>query len=192
MDSTSIAVTGAVASAIIAAVAGLTGGALTGRWQARLEREKWLRGVSDSFTTELRSYVGQLTTKLAEAAHSMCWLCWLAKFGVDRLTLERIAAYDQEMHVLLPQITGLHGIIAGLDYSVYLEIKPFVERLVKLDLSVADAGLSFVPGVMESAESLSRLYPQVSELENSLAEVVSEAMRPYSITSRTLKSIGIR
>lgn len=147
-----------IVSAVIGAAAGIVGGGLSGQRQARLEREKWLRGVSDAFTTELRSSVKELTTKLAEATHSMCWLCWLASFGAERLTQERVTQYDEEMHVLLPQITGLHAVIAGMDYNVYLKLKPLVEQVLKLDAMIGDAGLDFVPDNERSAEGLAKLH----------------------------------
>lgn len=182
----------AVLSAVIGAVAGIVGGGLTGQRQARLEREKWLRGVSDAFTTELRASVKELTTRLAEAAHSMCWLCWLAKFGAEQLTQERIAQYDEEMHKLLPQITGLHATIAGLDYSVYLKLKPLVEHLLNLDIDVGEAGLHFTPGKLGSTEKLSILYEKIKNLEDSLSGVVAESIQHYSVAFKPLKGINKR
>jgi hypothetical protein len=177
--------------AVIGAAAGIVGGGLSGQRQAQLEREKWVRGVSDAFTTELRSSVKALTTKLAEATHSMCWLCWLASFGAERLTQERIAQYDNEMHVLLPQITGLHAVIAGIDYDVYLKLKPLVEQLLKLDAMIGHAGLDFVPDAPKSAGRLAELLKQATSLERTVSEVVADAIRSYSI-ARTLKNVEPR
>jgi hypothetical protein len=174
-----------ILSAVIGAAAGIVGGGLSGQRQARLEREKWFRGVSDAFTIELRSSVKELTTKLAEATHSMCWLCWSASFGAERLTQERVAQYDNEMHVLLPQITGLHAVIAGMDYAVYLKLKPLIEQLLKLDAMIGDAGLDFVPNEPKSANRLAELLKQATSLERTVSEVVADAIRPYSI-ARTL------
>lgn len=88
--------------AVIGAISGIVGGGLSGKRQASIEREKWIRNVSESFKTELRSTVKKLITKMAAAAHSMCWLCWIAKYGPNKLTLERVTIYDQEMHDLIP------------------------------------------------------------------------------------------
>lgn len=180
-----------VFSAIIGAIAGIVAGVLSGQRQARLEREKWLRDVSDTFTTELRSSVRELTTKLAEATHSMCWLCWLASFGADRLTQNRVMQYDEEMHVLLPQIMGLHAVIAGMDYDVYLKLKPLVEQFFKLDARIGKAALDFVSDNPKSAEGLAKLLNQATALVHALSEIVPDAIRPYSI-ARTLKNIEPR
>jgi len=166
---------------VIGAAAGLFGGMLTAKRQARLELEKWSRGVSDAFRSEVRVTVKDLTTKIAAAIHSMCWLCWLAKYGPERLTVERVNQYDDEMHTLLPQITGLHAATASMDYRVYEHLKPLVLELVALDASIGEAGLAFVPADRNSASALAGLHQPSSSLEKRLAVLAAEAVRPYAI-----------
>jgi len=108
-----------VLGALVEALAVIGGALLNNQRQARLEREKWLRGLSDAFANDLRAAVKELATELAKASHSMCWLRWLARHGPSRLTQERIDQYDTEMHVLLPRITGLHAVIAGMDQPAH-------------------------------------------------------------------------
>lgn len=170
----------AILTAVIGAVTGIVGGALSGYRQARLEREKWQRDVSNAFTTELRTSIKELTTKLAAASHSMCWLCWLAKFGASQLTQERINQYDDEMHALLPQIMSSHAVVAGLDWNVYLKLDPLVEHLISLDFQIGEKNLDFVSHKLESAKGLASLYDEVQTLKDSLPKVVSESIRPYS------------
>jgi hypothetical protein len=176
-----------IATALIGAGAGIVGGGLTGARQARLEREKWGRSISDTFNSELRSSVKELTTKLAEASHSMCWLCWLAKHGSEQtrqVDQERITDYDRIMHVLLPQILGLHAIIAGMDYEVYLKLKPLVERLFYLDFLIGNSTLLFTTDRVRSIQGLAAMYKQVLSAEQALSGTVAEAIRPYSISAR--------
>lgn len=170
----------AILTAVIGAVAGIVGGTLSGYRQVRLEREKWQRGVSDAFTTELRTSVKELVTKLAAAAHSMCWLCWLAKFGANQLTQERINQYDEEMHSLLPQIMSSHAVIAGLDWEVYLKLDPLVDNFISLDFQIGEANLVFVPDEPASVNGLAKLYDEIQALKSSLPKVVSESIRSYS------------
>lgn len=127
--------------AVIGATAGILGSMLTARRQARLEMDKWSRGVSDAFRSEIRSTVKDFATNTASAIHSMCWLCWLARYGPEKLSLERVNQYDNEMHALFPRITGLHATIAGMDYDVYGRLKPLVLEIVELDASIGIAGL---------------------------------------------------
>src|SRR5215510_3782864 len=93
-----------VLGALIGASAGV-GAWLTTRRQANLEREKWRRALSDAFANDLRSTVKELTTELAKAAHSMCWLCWLARHGPSRLTRGRFEQCDMEM----PRVAAAHN-----------------------------------------------------------------------------------
>lgn len=170
-----------VLGALIGALAVVGVALLNSRRQARLEREKWLRGLSDSFANELRAVVKELATELANAAHSMCWLCWLARHGPSRLSQERIDQYDKEMHVLLPRITGLHAVLAGMDQRVHVALAPLVEHAVNLDAAIGDAGLNFVSGKPETAVELAEYHDESVALEKELHRVVAAAIEPYAI-----------
>lgn len=168
-------------SAFIGAVAGIIGGGLTARKHARLERDKWKRNINDTFRSELRTCIRELTTKIAAAIHSMCWLCWLAKFGADRLTQEQIDQYDNEIHTLLPQITGYHAVMASMDFRAYELFKPLISEIIQLDDKIGQASLIFKPGNSASAKHLADLHLDYLDLETKISRVVSEAVRPYSI-----------
>jgi hypothetical protein len=167
--------------ALVGVLGSIGAGALAGRRQARLQRDAWRRETSDAFAAELRSTVKELTTKLAEAAHSMVWLCWSAKFGPDRLTQERIDQYDQEMHALLPEILGQHAVVAGMDRSVYLALSLLVRSVFEMDGTIGRAGLEFVPGESESAKSLSEKYEDALDLESRLSKTVANAIASYAV-----------
>lgn len=173
-----------VLGALIGALAGVAGGWLTGYRQAALEREKWLRGISDNFANELRSAVKELTTELAKAAHSMCWLCWLANKGPEQLTRERIFQYDQEMHGSLPRISGLHAVIAGMDQAVHVALAPLVSRAIKLDAAIGEAGLRFEAGRPETVAPLAACHEGSQVLERELHHVVAESIKGYAVASR--------
>ena len=170
-----------VLGALIGASAGIAGALLTTRRQARLEREKWLRGVRDAFANELRSSVKELTTELASAAHSMCWVCWLAKYGPDRLTRQHLDQYDQEMHKLLPQIAGLHAMLAGMDVDVHKRLDSLVDRVYSVDAQIGEAGLAFADGRPETAAKLAMHHGTSLDLEKELPRVVADAVRPFAI-----------
>jgi gas vesicle protein len=170
-----------VFGALIGALAGIAGALLTTRRQAELERDKWLRGVRDAFANEVRSSVKELTTELASAAHSMCWVCWLAKYGPDRLNREHLDQYDQEMHKLLPQIAGLYAMLAGMDVDLHKRLNSLVERVYQVDAQIGEAGLVFADGRPETASALASHYATSLDLEKELPRVVTEAVRPYAI-----------
>jgi hypothetical protein len=167
--------------ALIGGLAGIAGGWFSGANQARLEREKWLRARSDEFAKELRTAVRELTTELADACHAMDWLCWLAKYGPDRLTSERIDHYDDTMHRLFPGLFGLHAVIAGMDQEVHRKLLPLVDGVVDLDARVGQASLRFVPGSPDSAAPLAELHSDSLALTYSLHEIVAAAVSPYAV-----------
>ena len=169
-----------VLGALIGALAVILVAFLNNQRQSRLERDKWSRGLSDAFANELRAAVKELATELAKASHSMCWLCWLASHGPSRLTQERIDQYDTEMHVLLPRITGLHAVIAGMDQRVHSDLAPLVQRVVEIDSAIGDAGLGFVAGKPETALELANYHGESAALEKELPQVVATAIRPYA------------
>jgi hypothetical protein len=171
-------------TALISIIGGVVAGGFTGRQESRRERDRWLRETSSAFAAELRSTVKELTTKLAAAAHSMVWLCWLAEHGPERLTRERIELYDQEMHVLLPEIIGLHAVVAGMDTGVYLALYSLVQKVFEVDGKIGLAGLEVVPGEPASARSLSELYEDAAALEFRLSETVSRAIQPYAVPTK--------
>jgi len=172
-----------VLGALIGASAVVGGALLNNQRQARLEREKWLRGLSDAFDKDLRSAVKELATELAKAAHSMCWLCWLARYGPSRLTQERIDKYDEEIHALLPRIFGLHAVIAGMDQKVHADLAPLVDLAIEIDATIGAAGLQFVSGKPESALELAKCLDESIALEKELPRVIAKTISGYAMFS---------
>ncbi|MEK6286299.1 MAG: hypothetical protein AABO57_11200 [Acidobacteriota bacterium] len=170
-----------VLGALIGALAVVGGALLNSQRQARLEREKWLRGLSDAFANDIRSAVKELATDLAKASHSMCWLCWLARYGPSRLTQKRIDQYDEEIHALLPRITGLHAVIAGMDQRVYADLARLVEQAIEMDAAIGDAGLRYVSGKPETAAELAKYHDKSAALEKELPRVVAKAISGYAM-----------
>ncbi|TGE21609.1 hypothetical protein E5K00_15125 [Hymenobacter aquaticus] len=174
----------AVVAAIIGIAAGVISGVLSARYQSRIEHEKWQRALSDGFRSELRATVQQLTHKLSEAIHSMCWLTWQAEYGPEKLTQERIDQYDEEMHRLLPQIIGLHAVLAGMDYEVFSQLRGIVDDALKQDAGIGYAHLAFTEQDKSSARGLASQHEQAVALESQLSQAVAEAIRGYSIQAR--------
>ena len=168
--------------AIIGALAGIVGGALSGRREARLDQQKWNREISEAFKSDLRSTVRDLITKIAEAIHAMCWLCWLAKYGPEQLEKAKTEQYDAEMHTLLPQITGLYAVIAGMDQEVYNKLGPIIREVMSLDAQVGAAGLIFDANKPDTARGLADLHQQTLDLNEKLLSIASDALHPYAVT----------
>lgn len=173
-----------VLGAGIGALAGITGGMLASWRQTQLEREKWLRGRDDVLANELRVSLQQLTVKLAGAMHSMCWLTWLAKQAPQRLTENRITEYDNEMHELLPQITGLHAMVAALDRASFDRLSGLVERVLVADERIGRASLEFMTGSSDSATALAACFEETMLLERTIPQVVADVISPKTQSSQ--------
>jgi hypothetical protein len=161
---------------VIAALIGIFGGCLAGFVTARLtwrhEGEKWRRAREDAASADLRAGVQQLILALASAVHSMCWLTWLAEKGPAKMTAERIAAYDDELHKVLPQILGYHALVSSLRPQVYQRFNEFIEKVYITDQKIGAAALKCIPGVPASCQELAGFYPTSGELEAELKQLV--------------------
>jgi hypothetical protein len=162
-----------IIGAAIGAAAGISGGLLVGWRQGRIEHDKWLRSREDAIAADLRATLHQLTIKVAAAVHSMCWLTWLAREGPDRLSQARIDAYDAEMHVLLPEITGLQAAVAAIDGAAFGELSAIIESVIQADWRVGTAGLQFVEREPKSAKDLAACYEMTLELHRALPSAVA-------------------
>lgn len=157
----------AAAIALLGLISGLIGGYFSGRQQSRQEREK-----------EARLAVAELAKNLGAASHSMGWLTWKAIHRPTRLKPCDIEIYDQEVHALLPLISGSLAVVSALSGSLYLRLDPFVKRLYKLDEEIAKAGTCYLDDPAEGLKLLSAHHGSVSafsaELNRKVAEVFQE------------------
>ena len=161
-----------IAVALIGMFGGWIAGWLAAKTNWRAEIHKWRRSRDDLIATDLRNGLQQLTLKLASSVHSMCWLTWLASQGPDKLTQTRIDAYDKEMHELLPQIMGLHAVVASIRPDTYANLKDFIERIYDVDLAIGNASLLFSAGSLDSAHPLAACYKDATLLDEELPAVV--------------------
>ena len=165
-----------VIAAAIGALAGF-GGAMLNAWlQSRAERAK-----------ELRDAVQQFATKLAAGAHSMAWLCWLAKEAPCRLSQERIDQYDAEMHGLLAEISGLNARITSLnkEESAQKMVAVLAERMFKKDSEVAKVGLLFDSNREQCVTELAALYDEIHQMECEIPIASSKIMGEHNKEATT-------
>lgn len=70
--------------------------------------------LSIAYQKRLQEAVEKFATKLAAAVHSMCWLSWSANKSPDRVDEDRVKQYNDEIHLLLTEISGLKSTVIGL------------------------------------------------------------------------------
>jgi hypothetical protein len=167
---------------LLTIVAGIVSGVLAARWQSKIEAAKWKRQKRDTFESELLNNVKEFTISIASALHSMCWLCWLAEYGPERLSGRNIKLYDKEMHVMLPKIAGISAVIAGMDYQVYEKIMPVVTDIYRLDSAIGRAGLEYQECQPSTGKALAILLEKSIRLEQTFSHRIAQAIKHYSTT----------
>ena len=165
---------------LLTIAAGIVSGVVAARWQSKIESEKWIRQKGDTFESQLLNNVRDFTTSIASALHSMCWLCWLAENGPERLTRMNIKLYDEEMHVMLPRIAGISAVIAGMDYQMYEKIMPVVTDIYKLDVAIGLAGLEYQECQPNTAKALATHFQGSVQLNNTFSHRIAQAIRHHS------------
>jgi hypothetical protein len=155
----------------------LLGGALTSWNQGRLEREKRRHARGDALAKELLTASQQLTISVASSLHSMCWLCWLAATGPEKLTQVKIDQYDEEQHETLPKILGYLSTLAALDLQLYDMLRPHVDKVFALDATIGESGLAFSADSPGATAALAEHYRSMVDLERKLPRVFADTVR---------------
>jgi hypothetical protein len=156
----------ATIAALLGLMSGLIGGYFSGKQQSRHEREK-----------EARLAVAELAKNLGAASHSMAWLTWKSVHRPARLKVEDIDVYDQEVHALLPLVSGSLAVVSALSGHLYLRLEPFVNQLYKLDEEIAKAGTRYLEMPAEGLKLLSEHHQFVSEFASELNRKVAEVFQ---------------
>jgi hypothetical protein len=175
-----------IVGAIIAALAGSLGAALTVFAQRRLEQARWKRETSLALRTSLQDTVRQLTVAMESALHSMTWLAWAARISPEQFTAARVRSYDSEMHRLLPEIAGSLAVVVMLDSKAYAGLKAIADELFALDARIGKASHSGHDATI-LAVAVAPFHEEAMELAADLplrvGSVVKEATRRHAHSS---------
>src|SRR5215510_5963381 len=85
----------------------------------QLERAKWPMTREDALAASFREALERFLEPMMSAGHSICWLTWLAERAPDELTAGRLAAYEAEMHKLLPRVSSSLTLLSAHDAPTY-------------------------------------------------------------------------
>src|SRR5262249_7409766 len=148
------------------------------------ERGQWNREQQTARREALRAGVKELTAHCGAMLHSMCWLTWLAAERPDRLTQERIDAYDREVHDITPKINASLGSIAALDGDVSSYCKDSVDQLLELDYHIGKASLAIDRDPEGGAQRIAQHHEEMGLLHNKLAGHLGAGLRAYLETGQ--------
>ena len=163
--------TATLIAAIVAASAALTNAVFTARRQSRLEQEKWSRarddekarweqGRQDRADEALRLALADVARQIAVAAQAISWLTWKAAHEPSQLTAADVAAYNEDIKAVMPNIVAAHLLVVALDRSTDGIIKPIVRDLYRLDQTVALAAAKIAISPQECLAQLRELFQQ--------------------------------
>jgi hypothetical protein len=178
-----VAILGAIVRATAAIVAALiTSWRLLKVERVRSEEARGLERIrseearAQRVAEELSAAAQQLTIKMSAALHSMCWITWLARARSDRITQDRLDAYDSELHELIPEILGYLSTVAALDMSLYRRLQPLAYNIFSLDAYIGFHGLALDENPDSTIRALNDAYEGMAELELQLPNIVGDVV----------------
>jgi hypothetical protein len=125
-------------------------------------------------TLETRKVIHDGIAKLASATHSMCWLTWFAQESPNRISEERVSAYDQEMHVLLPDIISFQSLLSTYSIDVGKSFGLIIADIEDLDARIGSAAVRLLDGDSKSIGKLQKYHEEADELHNRLQKLCSK------------------
>lgn len=134
----------------------------------------------------VQNAVAELTKRFAAATHSICWLCWTAKYAPADLTPDHFQSYDKEMHSLLGEIMAARVVLASLHRPSHEALSSFADRVYNLDFRVGQAKVRYSePGPKDAALQLfSTLLSEANQYDRDLLDAV--AALPDSIATSSV------
>jgi hypothetical protein len=180
MDTTTAAIVGASIAASSGLIGALTTAFLGGWRQERLEADKRKWALKDARLKQLEDTITQLTTKIAAAVHSMCWIAWIAMESPTRLTQEQSDLYDKEMHAILPDITALSAVLGSLDATAYSMTEPTIQSIFKMDAETGRACLHIANEHDVAIRELIVLYQKFLDAQKRVPTIMSEVISDAS------------
>jgi hypothetical protein len=127
-----------------------------------VEAIKLQLATTGSLGNELRAAVQQYTLAHFGALHSMCWVGWhVLNNGSGGSTKQ----YDEEVHKLLPQMSGYLSSIAALDSELYRGLHPLTMEVYRLDVALSEAVLHIRNASPESLKPLREVHAEAIEAE---------------------------
>ena len=163
--------TATLIAAIVAASAALANAVFAARRQSRLEQEKWSRarddekarweqGRQDRADEALRLALADVARQIAIAAQAISWLTWKAAHAPSQLDSADVAAYNENIKAVMPNVVSAHLLVVALDRSTDGIVKPIVHDLYRLDQAVALAAAKVATSPQECLAQLGELFHQ--------------------------------
>lgn len=122
--------------------------------------------------TNIRLSLAEVVRQIASGVHSICWLCWAAKFSPHEVTKARLDAYDAEIHKTFADLVGARAILASLSPETHARLEPIINELYATDVKLATAKAHFGHDNNQMMEGLSQLYQPSVKIDDKLIQLV--------------------
>ena len=138
-----------------------------------LEVLKSQLAAKDEAARNLRQAVAEMTKRIAAGIHSMCWLCWVAKYSPEECDEVRLESYDREMHLILSDLVGTRVVVAALDDSIHTSLSPLAGKLYELDVTIGKAKALYANSREKGIKALAELHDETLRFDKELLKAVT-------------------
>lgn len=132
---------------------------------------------------KLNEAIAEVARRLAAGSHSICWLCWIAKFCPKDLTTEHLTAYDKEMNEILSQLVGARVVLTALSPQVHTTLSPLIQKLYALDVEVGNAKALYSESREQGIVALGRLHQASQLFDDELLKAVTSLSQARSVSA---------
>ena len=122
---------------------------------------------------KLSEAVAEVARRLAAGRHSICWLCWIAKYCPKDLTADHLTAYDKEMNEIWSQLVRARVVLAALSAPVHTQLSPLIQKLYDLDVKVGDAKALYSESNERGIKALGSLHQATQIFDDELLNTVT-------------------
>ncbi len=96
-----------------------------------------------------------------------------------RLTQEDAAAYNKEMHSIIPEFLGLWSHVASLSPEAYSLVTPIINSVEDMDVRIGRACLRIADDTTDATKVLAELHPECV----TMAERLPKQMAQVALTA---------
>jgi hypothetical protein len=152
---------------------------LESKLKLQLDFAKWPMTREDALAANFREALERFLLPIMSAAHSICWLTWLAVEAPEELTVERLKIYEAELHEYLPQISSSLTLLSAHDKGTYDHLKTRAKDIYVLDADTAIATRRLLAARSDGESErdflveLRRCHEESGELELGLPDQVA-------------------
>ena len=138
----------------------------------------------------LQAAIAELTRETSLIVHEIMFLAGTARTEPQKITPERITAYDHEMYKLLPKFWSTLNYVSALDFDTYTQLLPLAQKVTVLEDEVDEVIMLYndKDSRDRAIEMLSNRFVDAVDLYDKIPETFSNILS----INRIGKTIGTK